>query len=121
MFLSASPQIFKNAAELRSNPTKAEEILWQHLKSKQLNGIKFRRQHPVKKFILDFYSHEFKVGIELDGYHHNQTSIQFYDNDRSQILSEYGIRILRISNTLVFEDISLVKENILSFILKPGL
>lgn len=72
MFYSAPPYAFERARELRMNMTQAEEILWEHLKKKQLNGYKFRRQHPVFKFIVDFYCHKAKLVVELDGEYHNR-------------------------------------------------
>lgn len=67
MFFGASPKIFQRATELRKNMTEAERILWSALRRKQLSGKRFRRQHPIETFIVDFYCHEARLVIEVDG------------------------------------------------------
>ncbi|MCS4434570.1 endonuclease domain-containing protein [Aquiflexum gelatinilyticum] len=67
LFYGASPEIFRRARELRKNTTPSENSLWTLLRKKQFEGYKFRRQHPVNKFIADFYCHELRLIIELDG------------------------------------------------------
>jgi very-short-patch-repair endonuclease len=67
----ATPKIYGNAKTLRQTETEAEKLLWQQLRSKKFNGLKFRRQHPIDKWIADFYCHEKKLIIELDGAVHN--------------------------------------------------
>lgn len=62
--------------ELRNNSTKAESLLWQQLKGKQVAGFKFRRQYSVGKFVLDFYCAERKLAIELDGSSHDGEDAQ---------------------------------------------
>lgn len=108
----AKPQIFQNARSLRKNQTPAEQALWQALKGKQLKGFKFRRQHPIKKFVLDFYCHAVKLGIELDGKYHEDKTQQFYDKDRAEILEELGIEVIRFSNQAVLGDLAGVLEEI---------
>jgi imidazole glycerol-phosphate synthase subunit HisF len=73
MHYGTGPNIFKNAQELRERETDAEKILWQSLSKKRL-GVKFRRQHPKKKFIVDFYCHGASLIIELDGGIHDAKS-----------------------------------------------
>ena len=70
LFFGASPEIHKFARELRRNLTEAEKILWQELRNRKLGGFKFRRQHPINKFVADFYCHEVKLIVELDGSQH---------------------------------------------------
>jgi len=113
MFLGASPLVFQRAKELRKKMTETEKILWEVLKNKQLGGFKFRRQHPILKFILDFYCHEARLGIELDGKIHESCDQVFYDNDRTEILNEFGISILRFQNDDIINDIERVKLDIL--------
>lgn len=84
--------------ELRKNQTKAEAILWSCLRNRQLNGYKFRRQHPVAGFILDFFCPEASLAIEVDGEIHKDKEIKEYDLERSRILAENGIRVLRFWN-----------------------
>ena len=108
-------QLLANARELRKNQTDAEELLWQLLRRRQLNNLKFRRQHPLKTgFILDFYCAEAKLGIELDGGYHNDTEQQEYDAERTEIVNEYGINIIRFSNEEVLQDTENVLKKIAS-------
>ena len=74
MFYGASNLIFENAKLLRNRLTLSESLLWEYLSNKQL-GVKFRRQHPISRYIADFYCHEVKLIIELDGSIHNQSEI----------------------------------------------
>ncbi len=67
MSYHANYRVFQFAAENRKQPTEAEALLWERLRNKQLKGAKFRRQHPIGNFILDFYCHAAKLGVELDG------------------------------------------------------
>lgn len=89
--------------ELRSNLTSAEAFLWKYLKSSQLEGRKFRRQHSFGKFILDFYCSTEKLGVELDGmYHFNEEQI-IYDEERTKYFENMGIKVIRFENVEVFE------------------
>ena len=110
MHLRASQTIFQNAYQLRSRLTEAEEILWEHLKDRKMDGIRFRRQHPLFKFVADFYAHQLKLVIELDGDHHAQDAQKFYDLDRTEILSEYQITVIRFSNYEVLYHLDLVLD-----------
>lgn len=98
--------------ELRKNLTPAEATLWTHLQKKQLKGRKFRRQHSIENFIVDFYCASEKLIIELDGAIHLDFAQQNYDFERTQKLEELGFKVIRFENKLVFEDISLVLEEI---------
>jgi very-short-patch-repair endonuclease len=100
--LQIPSQLLANARELRKNQTNAEELLWQLLRGKKLNNLKFRRQHPLKAgFIIDFYCAELKLGIEIDGGYHNIAEQQERDVERVKIINEYGINIIRFSNEKV--------------------
>jgi type I restriction enzyme M protein len=106
-------QLLENARELRKNQTEAEELLWQLLRNRQLNNLKFRRQHPLKAgFILDFYCAESKLGIEIDGGYHNEKEQREYDAERAKIIQEYGIRIIRFTNEQVLKNTEQVLNNI---------
>ena len=98
MFYKAHPLIFKRAAELRNHPTDTEVLLWNYLRQSQL-GIKFRRQHPASCYILDFYAHQIKLAIEIDGSIHSLEEINKNDIDRQAYLEGLGIRFLRFTNT----------------------
>jgi cyclase len=115
MFYGAPTYIFKIAKELRNNPTKAEKKLWKMLNRKQL-GIKFRRQHPIKTYIADFYCHEKKLVIEIDGGYHLKRDQIEYDNLRSEEITKFGIKVIRFKNEEVLNSIGNVLEEIKSVI-----
>ena len=73
-------------------------ILWARLKGRQLAGCKFRRQYSVGSFVIDFYSPEVKLGIELDGDSHFQEGARAYDERRTEFINSFGIRIMRFLN-----------------------
>ncbi len=101
--------------ELRNSLTPAEAKLWRVLRGKNLDGRKFRRQHSVGNFILDFYCPSEKLGIELDGQAHYSGLKRLRNRERATILENYGIRVLRFENRRVFEElpwvIDVIKEN----------
>ncbi len=99
---------------LRKNLTPAESKLWRYLQNKQLDGRKFRRQHSVNNYILDFYCPSEKLAIELDGEVHNIETQAEYDNERDLFLFHYGIKVLRFENKAVFENL----ENLIDCIKK---
>ena len=98
--------------ELRNNPTKAESMLWKALRKKQLEGRKFRRQHSLGNYIVDFFCPQEKLIIELDGHVHNNFVNEEYDFKRTQQLQEFGFRVLRFENHLVFEQLDMVLDAI---------
>jgi len=104
----AKREIFENAKELRKNQTEAEKALWEVLRSRRCGGLKFRRQHPVKEFILDFYCHQYLLGIEVDGSVHENDEAKEYDLNRSAELESLGIIILRFKNEEVLTHLSKV-------------
>ena len=91
-----------NARALRRGQTEAERRLWWLLRRKQLEGFRFRRQHPVDPYILDFYCWEQKLAIELDGSQHYDDEALAYDARRTAFLAGQGIRVLRFPNEAVF-------------------
>jgi very-short-patch-repair endonuclease len=99
------------AKRLRKSMTPAEQKLWQALRVSKLSGLKFRRQHPVGNFIVDFFCPEHKLVIELDGGVHDQQ--QNYDIARSEKLHSYGYRVIRFRNEEVLADLEAVLEQIL--------
>ena len=104
----SSPILYEYAKQMRKDSTKAEEILWLRLKNRQLAGLKFRRQHPIDKFIADFYCHEKKLVIELDGNIHNNSEQTDLDNGRTETLNEFGIPVLRFRNEEVINNIEAI-------------
>lgn len=96
----------QRAKELRQNMTPEEKILWQHLRTNRLYGLHFRRQQIIDGFIVDFYCHAAALVIEVDGQIHEQ-QVE-YDAERDQVLSRRGLRLLRIKNEDVRDDIDSV-------------
>ncbi len=88
---------------LRNNLTSAEASLWKILQNRQLDGRKFRRQHSIGNYILDFYCSEEKLAIELDGEGHFTLPQKIYDDERELFLKTYDIKVLRFENCLVWE------------------
>jgi len=116
MFYGASPFIFEKARELRKSMTESEQLLWQHLKKRQLNGYKFRRQHPMAKFIADFYCHSVKLVIEVDGGIHRIKDRKEYDILRTNELDQLGVTVIRFTNEEVENNIELVLKKIAAVI-----
>ena len=116
MFYAASRNTFKMAHALRRDMTDAEKILWQRLKDKRIFKVKFRRQHPVDIFVLDFYCHELKLAIEVDGEIHLSLEVREYDEGRTYELEKFGIKILRFTNEQIFENLEMVQVSILKII-----
>ena len=95
-------KLYQYGRELRQESTKAEKLLWSELRNRKLNGLKFRRQHPLDKFIVDFYCNEKKLVIELDGGVHDEKINKDYDEARTAMLAGLNIIVLRFKN----EDIT---------------
>ncbi len=87
-------------------------MLWKALQKKQLNGRKFRRQHSLENYIVDFYCPKEGLVIELDGQVHYNPINQEYDAKRTKKLEEYGLKVLRFENKLVFEQMDMVLDAI---------
>ncbi|MFH1711879.1 MAG: endonuclease domain-containing protein [Patescibacteria group bacterium] len=98
--------------EMRKGSTPAEHALWQHLRKRQLDNLKFRRQHGIGPYIVDFYCDQCKLIIEVDGDIHNKPEIGDYDRDRQEQLEELGYTIIRVRNEAVLKNIELVLKNI---------
>jgi very-short-patch-repair endonuclease len=103
---TVDPRLLAFARSMRHDSAPAESRLWQLLRDRQLNGIKFRRQHPIGPFIADFYCVHARLVVELDGDSHQDR--EQYDHNRSAFLEAQGNRVLRVLNTDVFEHIDSV-------------
>jgi very-short-patch-repair endonuclease len=115
MFNEANPLVFELAKNLRRNMTDAEMILWQHLKA-GINGIKFRRQHPIGIYVADFYCHKIKLIIEIDKSIHHKKEIKDYDIKRENDLKSWGYSVIRFSNDKVLKQREAVLAEIISFV-----
>ncbi len=100
---------------LRNNSTSAEATLWKILKSSQVGGYKFRRQHSVGKYVLDFYCPSLQLAIELDGEPHADLINIARDAERDECLNQKGITVFRYENRWVFEYPDVIKKDILEF------
>lgn len=98
--------------KLRNNPTSAEKMLWNALKGKQLDGFKFRRQHSIDRYILDFFCPQANLGIELDGETHYTSEAIQYDRIRDDYLKSVGITVIRYLNHQIYENLDGVLEDI---------
>ncbi len=113
MFHEAPPRLFGYAKENRYQPTVAEALLWDSLKNKQLSGYKFRRQHPVGYYIVDFYCLQKRLVIEIDGGYHFTPKQQIYDAHRTAEINLMGISVIRFTNQEVMNDLPRVLEKIM--------
>jgi adenine-specific DNA-methyltransferase len=118
--IKISPEIRRKmleiAREFRKEPTASEAIIWQALRGKKLDGIKFRRQQPVGYFVVDFYNSVYRLVVEIDGsVHDKQVEI---DRARQDILEALGLNILRIKAETVEENLPIALDMIRSKIAK---
>jgi len=102
----------QRARDLRKKLTEAERVLWRHLRDRQLGGWKFRRQHPVAPFIVDFVCLEKKLIVEVDGGQHAEKMVQ--DAGRTEHLSKSGYQVVRFWNNEVLQETAGVLQVILS-------
>ena len=100
----------QHARDLRQSETDAERKLWYQLRAGRLNGMKFRRQHPVPPYIVDFYCEAMQLVVELDGSQHN---VEF-DRERTRFLEMRGLKILRYWDNEVLEQMGAVLEAIVN-------
>ncbi len=120
MHQDASPKLFEFARYNRENPTQTEAILWEALRDKKLAGHKFRQQHPIGAYIIDFYCHRAKLAIEVDGGYHLANEQTEYDKNRTLDLERVGIQELRFTNQQVIYDLGRVLELILKNLERKG-
>ena len=98
--------------DLRNHLTAAEAAMWKYLQNSKLDGRKFRRQHSVGNYILDFYCPSEKIAIEVDGSVHDNYATQLYDEERTAFLNNNGIVVVRFENKEVLQSEELVCEEI---------
>ena len=108
LHLESKGEIFSNAKELRRKMTEAEDKLWSALRNKRLNGFKFRRQHPINKFVADFYCHEVRLIVEVDGEVHDEIDRKEHDELRTYVLKEFDVTVIRFSNQEVLKSLDMV-------------
>ncbi len=113
-----SPELRQAASQLREQMTTAEQGLWEALRDKKLGGLRFRAQHPVGQFILDFYCPACKLAVELDGSVHDNRAEE--DAARTAQLRTYGYHVLRFQNKEIFTSLASVTERILRAAKEPA-
>jgi very-short-patch-repair endonuclease len=114
MYFRAKPGTLESARILRKRMTPCEILLWEKLKGKQLLGLRFRSQHPIDIFIADFYCHEARLVVEIDGeIHEGQID---YDDGREAEIEKYGIKIIRFTNDEVINNLDNVVNKIKSIV-----
>ena len=111
----ATPSVFRNARKLRETMTEPELKLWDYLKTKP-GGFKFRRQHPIAGFVLDFYCHKLRLSIEIDGGYHLKKEQREKDKERTEYLHSVGITEIRYTNDQVSKNFSMVITDINSWL-----
>lgn len=118
MHKGAKPDLFKKAKLLRENMTESENKLWKLLRKKDALGYRFRRQHPFGYYILDFYNHELKLCIEIDGGYHQSVDQKARDKERDKFIDFNDVTVLRFTNDEVNNNIEKVLEKIRKHIVK---
>ncbi|HTB06573.1 MAG TPA: endonuclease domain-containing protein [Bacteroidia bacterium] len=116
----ASPEIIKRAAELRKNMTVAENLLWERIGKKQIFGVRFKRQHPISKFIADFYCHSALLVIEIDGEIHLKEEIAERDEGRDHEMKKLGLKVMRFTNDDIYNNIDEVITQIKQELSNPS-
>ena len=101
---------------LRANMTDAEQLIWQHIRGKQIHGVQFYRQKPILNYIVDFYCSRARLVLELDGGQHFEADQRDKDKERDEALSETGLLVLRYDNYQVLMETDSVLESIHSHV-----
>ncbi len=106
----ASKRMIGRARDLRREGTPPEQLLWLALRNEQIGGLKFRRQHPIGPYVVDFYCRPIGLMVEVDGMSHDDKLLQ--DAARTKYLEGQGLRILRVTNEDVMHDLDAVAREI---------
>jgi len=109
----------KKRKDLRNHSTESESVLWNAIKNKQLDGIKFRRQHSIGPYIMDFYCPSLKLCIEIDGEIHDHYDDNIKDVIRTRNINRYGITILRYSNACIYNNLNGILQSIRNYKQNP--
>ena len=102
----------KRARQLRERQTATEARLWYHLRNRRMKGNKFRRQHPIGKYVVDFYCPTAHLAIELDGGGHAEKKQEIYDDEREKVLASYGVKVVRFWDNEVWQELESVLQRI---------
>ncbi|HUR54172.1 MAG TPA: endonuclease domain-containing protein [Gemmataceae bacterium] len=110
--MPTDPRLLEFARQMRWEPTPTEELVWRALRNRQLSGVKFRRQRPLGRYILDIYAASCALVIELDGDSHATDEGREHDRVRHEYLQELGLKVIRFWNAEVHDDLDAVVEAI---------
>ncbi len=110
----------RRAVELRQEATLAEQVVWELVRGKRLNGLKFRRQHVLHGHIIDFYCHELRLCIELAGAPHQEPGQKSKDAEPDRHLEMRGYTILRLENEAALRDLEAFRRSILAAVDSPA-
>ncbi len=113
--LRYEPHLKSYSRQLRSNMTDVEQLLWQHLRRKQILGVQFYRQKPIGQFIVDFYAPAIGLVIELDGGQHFEQNTLKHDQERDDFLRQQRLQVMRFDNTQVMKETESVLAMIFEF------
>lgn len=115
-FIPYNPELKDLAVKLRRNTTKLESIFWDNCLKNKMTGYRFLRQKPLDEFIADFYCAELMLVIEIDGLSHKYQTEE--DSIRTEILENYGIKVVRFKNEEVLNKLKIVKEKLETIVQK---
>ncbi len=110
--MKLDPQLLEFAKTMRSNATDSENLMWQLLRAKRFMNLKFRRQHVIAPYIVDFYCHELGLVIELDGSQHGTDEGKEYDAERTKFLEALDLKVVRYWNHDVLGRTDVVLEDL---------
>ncbi|WP_043972310.1 MULTISPECIES: endonuclease domain-containing protein [Acinetobacter] len=110
--MKLDPQLLEFAKAMRSNATDAEHLMWQILRAKRFMNLKFRRQHVIASYIVDFYCHELGLVIELDGSQHNTDDGRAYDFERTKFLEALDLKVVRYWNHEILKNTERVLDDL---------
>jgi very-short-patch-repair endonuclease len=113
LYRNAKPDLFNLAGQNRRISTEAEQVLWERLRGRRLNGFKFRRQHPIADFIVDFYCADIGLAIEVDGEYHRESEQQIADEHRTTELNKLNVKVIRFTNHEVINTTNEVLKQII--------
>ena len=116
--MKLDPQLLIFAKTMRTNATDAESLMWHLLRVKRFMNLKFRRQHVIEPYIVDFYCHELGLVIELDGGQHGTDDAIEYDAERTKFLEALGLKVVRYWNYDVLKNTDVVLEDLWGVCLK---
>jgi len=116
--MKIDPQLLIFAKSMRHSATDAEQLMWQILRAKRLMNLKFRRQHVIAPYIVDFYCHEIGLVIELDGSQHGTDDAIEYDAERTKFLGALDLKVVRYWNHEVLNQVDSILENLWEICLK---